>query len=304
MAFDYYFAGGQSPECSDFLAQSECNILRSYAREQKDIKGWFERKKNGWKGKLLIDNGAFTFHRKGGKLDIDEFINWINENDEYFDYVIALDDIPGVWGTRRTVEQLATAVVNTYNNYLYMRERVKSPSKLLPVFHMGESFDWLRKYLEEFDDLEYMCISGNKELSRESRQAWYTQCFDVIKHSSKPNIKIHCLGSGTISDIEKFPFCSMDSTSYLQGSAFGELCSDIGRLYIGEDETEPCHVKHSKVKLDYLKSNCDKYGLDFDRLMSDPKYRLYYNIAYYIDKSHTTTTQYYNHKHSIRKGLL
>lgn len=100
MSFDYYFAGSQSIKVDKLLAKRNANILRSYATEKKNISFWFEQKKNGWLGKLMIDNGAFTFHRKGGSLNIDEYINWLNDNDDYYDYAIALDDIPGKWRSK------------------------------------------------------------------------------------------------------------------------------------------------------------------------------------------------------------
>ena len=63
MAFDFYFAGTQCDEADEVMVSLNANVLKSYVNDQKSIQKWFERKKNGWKGKLMIDNGAFTFHR-------------------------------------------------------------------------------------------------------------------------------------------------------------------------------------------------------------------------------------------------
>ena len=57
MAFDFYFAGTQAPETDVLLTDLNCNILKSYVNDKKSIEKWFEYKRNGWKGKLLIDNG-------------------------------------------------------------------------------------------------------------------------------------------------------------------------------------------------------------------------------------------------------
>jgi len=75
MAFDFYFAGTQCQESTELLKDLGCNVLKSYVNDRKEINKWFQYKKDGWTGKLLIDNGEFTFHRKGGSLDIDEYIN-------------------------------------------------------------------------------------------------------------------------------------------------------------------------------------------------------------------------------------
>ena len=89
MAFDFYFAGTQCQEADDLMVSFNANVLKSYVNDKRSIQKWFGHKRNGWKGKLMIDNGEFTFHRHGGSLDIDEYIDWINSNDEYIDYAIA-----------------------------------------------------------------------------------------------------------------------------------------------------------------------------------------------------------------------
>ncbi len=54
-----------------------------------------EAKKNGRTGKLLIDSGAFSVHKSGKNVDLDEYIQFLNYNHEFIDYYIQLDDIRG-----------------------------------------------------------------------------------------------------------------------------------------------------------------------------------------------------------------
>lgn len=285
--FDYYFAGGIE---TNYLIEKNCNVLRSYLNDKKDIQRLFEAKKNGWTGKLMIDNGAFTVHRKGGKIDIDEYINWINSNHKYFDYVIALDEIPGTWGKIKTHEQVTLAEKITYDNYLYMIGKVICPEKLLPVVHMGESLSNLRKFLS-LTHIPYICLSASKEVSPKLRQIWYTECMSIIA-SVNSNVQIHCLGSGTINDIEKFPFTSMDSTTSIMASSCGELCTDYGRIYIGSDLTKKKHAFNDVVKKEYVERKCKEYGLDVNNLVENQKERMKFNVNYYMEKSKTDTNYY------------
>lgn len=287
MAFDFYFAGTQAPETDILLKDLNCNILKSYVNDKKSIEKWFEYKRNGWKGKLLIDNGAFTVHRKGGSVNIDDYIKWLNDNIDLFDYAIALDDIPGKWGERKTTEEVALSPQKTFENYLYMVEHVIKPNKLLPVFHMGESFEWLEKYLK-LPDLKYICISGNKELTNAQREEWYEKCFYVIKHSSNPNIQTHCLGSATLSNAIKFPFTSMDATSWIMTGANGNILTDIGAVYVGNIESInklPVDAKTTILKL------LSKYGITLEQVTTDYKARMLYNIHYLYEKSLSTSYQ-------------
>lgn len=290
--FDYYFAGSCPIE---YLVSQDCNILRSYLNDRSSIPKLFEAKRNGWKGKLLIDNGAFTAHRKNGvKIDIDEYIKWINTNCQYFDYVIALDEIPGVWGKPKTTEQIRKAVEVTKQNYLYMREHIVCPEKLLPVVHMADGIDVLYDILKL--DVDYICLSGSKDAMPTERSEWYRQCFDIISRL-KPNIRVHCLGSGTLRDVKQFPFTSTDSTTSIKASSVGELCTDYGRVYIGEDLTKCKHVFNHKEMREYIEKKCAEYGINIENLpMRNKNERLKFNIAYYKEKSQEVETTFYDCK--------
>ncbi len=296
--FDYYFAGCCPVEP---LIENDCNILRSYLNDKKDIQTFFEARKNGWKGKMMIDNGAFSVHRKNGlKIDIDEYIDWINANHENFDYCVALDEIPGEWGKPRTAEQIKRAVEVTRENYLYMVERVVCPEKLLPVVHMADGIEVLRKTLEL--PVKYICISGSKDVPASQRSAWYRQCFDIIS-KVRPDVKVHCLGSGTLRDVVQFPFTSTDSTTYIKASSVGELCTDYGRIYVGEDLSKKRHAYNTPEIKKYIEEKCKQYGLDMEGLTARSKYvRFKFNVCYYLEKSKEIETQYYECK--LRSNML
>ena len=93
-------------------------------------------------------------------------------------YIFAqVDKIPGEWGKPKTPEQLAEAPILSWENYKYMVKKVKSPKKLLPIFHQGEDFKYLQQmldyvYPEDVLDkscvgqpVDYIGVSCNKELS-------------------------------------------------------------------------------------------------------------------------------------------
>lgn len=297
MAFDFYFAGGLSEDVNYYMRSYDCNILRSYMTERKDIARWIDYKKEGtWNGKLLIDNGAFTVHRKGGVIDIDEYISWINENDEYVDYFIALDDIPGKWGTPRTIEELLHSPEKTWENYLYMYDRVKHPKKLLPVFHQGENFKWLEQILLSGKP-DYICISGNKELTNKQREVWYHQCYNYIDKLA-PGIKVHCLGSATISNVEKFPFTSMDSTTWIMVGANGNILNEDGRsvIYVGDGGKSLTDLEAASVE-----KFLNRYNYTLQDVGTNYKARMLFNFRIILDQSKKTETKGLKVK---KKGLF
>lgn len=283
MAFDFYFAGTQCEEANLLLKELNANVLKSYVNDKKEILKWFEYKRQGWKGKLMIDNGEFTFHRKGGSLDLDKYIEWLNDNDEYIDYCIALDSIPGKWGQPRTFEDVAVSAEKTWQNYLYMREKMKSPDKALPVFHMGESFKNLERFLQ-FKELKYMCLSGMKDLTNKQREEWYEKCFYTISRCGRTDIKFHCLGSATLQNAEKFPFTSMDATSWIMTGSNGSVLTDWGVIYVGDEGKTLCHTL-PKNDLDNFNKYCTKFHTTLHDIGTNYKARMCFNINYLYYKS-------------------
>ena len=274
MAFDFYFAGTQCEEAEKIMVELNANVLKSYLNDKNNIPRWFEAKHNGWKGKLLIDNGAFTLHRKGGQLDIDKYIDWLNEHIDDIDLAIALDDIPGKWGHKKTLEQIQGSAEVTWKNYLYMIEKVTQPQKLIPVFHMYENFKFLENMVNSDELLsDYICISGSKELTNSQRESWYEQCFNIIKRSKRPNIKVHCLGSATMQNAEKFPFTSMDATSWIMTGANGGILTDCGVVYVGDSGKSL-----TKAQKEAVQSILDEYHLSLEDIGKDYRARMCVNV--------------------------
>lgn len=296
MAFDFYFAGATTERIRNYLIGLNANVLKSYYTDKADIKKFFDAKRNGWCGKLMIDNGEFSFHRHGGSIDIDEYIDWLNKNDSYIDYAIAVDNIPGKWRQPKTLNDYQISTKKTWENYLYMLERVKSPDKLLPVFHQGDDFSALKRFLD-LPNLKYMCIAGSKDLKNADREIFYERCFDIID-KLRPDIKVHCLGSATISNAEKFRFTSLDSTTCNIVAAMGNVFIDGQVTYVG-DGLKTLMLK-GEAYIHALKNYCDNYGMNIDEISSEYQPRCIFNIQYMFDKSRIVKTV----KTTIRKRRL
>ena len=88
---DIYFAGAQSDTSLKFMEELGANKLFSYANDMSGINELIEKKKAGqYKGKLLVDSGAFSAYTKGKKIDLDDYIAWINKVSPWVDYFICI----------------------------------------------------------------------------------------------------------------------------------------------------------------------------------------------------------------------
>ena len=114
--------------------------------------------------KLFIDSGAFSAWTKGKKIDVDEYIAWINERSDFIDLYGQIDVIPGDIIKGYTQEQVEEAAQATWENYLYMRPKMVKPEGLLYTFHVGEPYTYLEQALEWKDDngklIPYIALGG------------------------------------------------------------------------------------------------------------------------------------------------
>ena len=88
-----------------------------------------------------------------------------------------------------------------------MRERVKQPNKLLPVFHIGEDFKYLNNMCNAILDgkhIPYIALGGTVGLDRKTKDTWYNTAFRVIKQSKNPNVKVHAFGMTSLDILEKY----------------------------------------------------------------------------------------------------
>lgn len=131
------YLAGMEESCADKI---DCNALFSYIDQGKLQ---FDKLKDFIKpGKLFIDSGAFSAWTKGIKVNVKEYIRWLNERSEDIYLCGQVDVIPGdrVFGANST--QVREAAEATWDNYLFMRKRLKNPKSLLYTYHIGEPIEF------------------------------------------------------------------------------------------------------------------------------------------------------------------
>lgn len=277
MAFTLYAAGTTTKETDAFKREIGYHQLLSQYTEKKHILEWVDYLKEHpeCKCNLFIDSGAFTAHTKGVTIDVDEYIEFLNSIDDYTTVFAQLDTIAGIRGQEVTIEQQLEAPKLSWENYLYMKDRVKSRDKLIPVFHQQEDFKWLKNMLEytheDGSHIKYIGISPNKSLPSSTWKPWLEKVFTIIKNSSNPNVKTHAFGISTYKILENFPFTSSDSTTWLKLAAFGQI--QIGKKTLFTSNRKICDDKHvlnqSPAVIEAVKNVCTEMGMTLDDLLTD-----------------------------------
>ena len=79
---------------------------------------------------LFIDSGAYSVYTgKKDKIDVDEYISYVDSLDDYIYAVAQVDTLPGKFGQPKYSQDYIESADKSWENYLYMRSKMKSPEK-------------------------------------------------------------------------------------------------------------------------------------------------------------------------------
>jgi len=279
--FQIYFAGGNQQLFHDYIRSKGGNFLLSYVNDYKRLLKFFERGEDGF----FIDSGAFSAHRRGIVVDVDAYIDFLNRYDEHIRIAAQVDTIPGRFGEVKTPGQLAEAPRLSWENYLYMRPKLKSPEKLLPIFHQGESFEWLETILAFEPKIQYMGVSPSNDRTEAEKEAWMREVYEVIRHSPNPEVKTHAFGMTNMRLMEMFPLTSADSTTWLMNGVYGNITTKYGILSVSERKrlVNPRHLLNQPEPVQREVCNdIEALGYTLEELCDDSKKRSLYNVDFFL----------------------
>lgn len=224
MGFLLYLASFDDNKIIDYAWEHDFPLLYSQINNRGCIIKRFDAPTNG---KLLIDSGAHSAHTKGIELDLEEYMSFVNAHMDKISLYVQVDKIPGVYHKPKTAKDFIEAPAISWENYKYMRSKSADPDKLIPVFHQGEDMKWLRNMCDyEFEGgkhIPYIGLSPRGDVSLKAKYDFCASCFGVIQSSKNPNVHTHAFGATSLEMLERLPFTSADSTTWVLVSAFGQV---------------------------------------------------------------------------------
>lgn len=197
---------------------------------------------------LMLDSGAFSVWNTGDVLDIEEYIEFCHEYGHLFETIVSLDAIPGKPAApsdrqqkyQKDPEKLKKALARwnnmpelshedaaeqSFRNWIRMKE---AGIDAMPVFHRGEDSGLLQRYLDAGAD--YIGIGGiavdkTKGNFNIVKGAGFLQevFTELCNRDGYPIVKTHGFGITKISTIRKYPWYSVDSTSFMKAPSFGVI---------------------------------------------------------------------------------
>jgi len=106
----------------------------------------------------------------------------------------------------------------TWENQKYMEENGLKP---IPVFHYGEDFKWLKRYVDNYEYIGIGGVAGGITL-QQFVNSLGNKAFEYIKKAN-PGIKVHGFAVTSFNLMKRFPWYSVDSTTWLKHAAYGNV---------------------------------------------------------------------------------
>ena len=281
----YYFSGAYSQPLK--RAENTDQLFSVYL-EKKLIINTIQYKKDHpeYTGRIMVDSGAFSFYQQAKKKNkvitddemntyVDDYIKFLNEYGKDIECFVAVDSVPDPNNVDQTYAQ------KTWDNYLYMYSKLNEDirDKLIPVFHYGEDFKWLRNFLEykheDGSHIAYIGLAISLEGTKKVRITWGQECMNIIAHSSNPDVKTHAFGCTILRLLEEFPLTSADSATWAISAAFGSVRIGDKSIVVSDRTVNKStnivnkSAAHRQAVEDRIKEN----GLTLKELQEDPYLR-------------------------------
>ena len=188
-------------------------------------------------GKFMLDSGAFSAHSRGIDIDLQEYADFVVKHSDAFNTVVNLDVIPGKPGTglNRDPKEAERAAEASWRNWVDLTAALKSTGIVpIPVYHLGENRKWLTRMM---DETGYIAIGGSRHGTSQDRIAWLDSLMPALTDDQGyPSRKFHGLAATSLEIMSRYPFYSVDSTSWLQTGLRGAIL--IPRGVLGPRERE------------------------------------------------------------------
>lgn len=157
------------------------------------------------KPNVFLDSGAFSAWSKSVEIEIQEYIAFIKKYKKYIDNYAVLDVIGNAEATLTNQKTMESAGLNP-----------------IPCYHYGEDKKYLEYYLKNYD---YIALGGMVPISSKDLIPWLDELFSnyICDKDGMPTVKIHGFGLTALKLMLRYPWYSVDSTSWVMTGRLGAV---------------------------------------------------------------------------------
>lgn len=222
---------------------------------------------------IFLDSGAFSMFTKGVTIPLSDYSEFIKKNQGVIEVASVMDGIgdPALtYENQKKLEDLGVSV--------------------LPCFHYGEDPRYLEYYLANYD---HITLGGMVPISTPDLYKWLDFIWGnyLTDDEGYPTHKVHGFGLTVLDLMKRYPWYSVDSTSWVLTGRFGSIfiAKPDGRemkLAISDQSPKLKDINQhydsmSEVDRHSIKTMVESKGFDIDELRSIYWKRDLWNIAYF-----------------------
>lgn len=162
---------------------------------------------------LFLDCGAFTAFTKNVTIDLADYAEFVRRHGKHYSAISSLDD------TTKHPEI----------SYKNLKELEKLGVKSCPVYHAREPVEWLERYIDEGHD--YIFLGGLVPETTAWLKEWLDQLWDthLTNKDGTPRVRVHGFGLTTLELLVRYPWYSVDSSSWLMIGVYGGIVMRRGK---------------------------------------------------------------------------
>lgn len=221
---------------------------------------------------VFLDSGAFSAYTLGIEIDLPTYCDYIKRNHDLWrveDGVVMASVLDGIGDP-----------LKTYENQKHMEWLGAKP---LPCFHAGEDERYLDYYVRNY---EYITLGGMVGSSTKQLCIWLDRMWDryLTDKSGRPRLKVHGFGITSVPIMERYPWYSVDSSSWIQSAAFGSIITPKhGPMSVSEKSPSRHdagqHITTlTPIEQDYVLQMLENNGFTYERLSTVYESRAAYNL--------------------------
>lgn len=226
--------------------------------------------------KVFLDSGAFSAFSLGVEIDINAYCDYIIRNRDILrveDGAVMASVLDGIGDPQKTWE-----------NQVYMERYGAAP---LPCFHFGEDDRYLEHYVKHYP---YITIGGMVRKKVDDVIKWLDYIWPkfMLDGSGRPRLKVHAFGITTERIMERYPWYSVDSSSWIQAASFGSIYTvEHGPIAISSKSPSRHDMgRHlttlSKVEREQVENELIRDGFTHERLANVYQSRAAFNMMGYM----------------------
>ncbi len=226
--------------------------------------------------RVFLDSGAFSAFTQGIDVDLPAYCEYVKQNEdiiEVVDGVKCFSVLDGIGDPQKT-----------YDNQMEMERRGVVP---LPCFHYGEDERWLEYYMARYP---YITIGGMVPISTPQLYHWLDRIWEkyLTDGSGRPRVRVHGFGLTTMGLVERYPWFSVDSSSWVQVARNGGIILYPEARVVAVSKQSPArkdedrHIDSMNPAMrEAIEKRLVAHGVDLTRIRETYLSRWAYNIYTY-----------------------